>query len=136
MFRKKKKVKEDVQLDYTKWAEDFGFLTLIMNRKKAIIKDYIINVYSKQLSDDSYIRDEDIDPLVAGCVKEVMVNIGPKYRDFLIDKYFGTEANLVSFITEDYYADLVSSSIAANNRKIIKGISGKKASDIFKLNEK
>lgn len=135
MFGKKKKVKEEKPvLDYTKWAEDLGFLHLIMNRKKAIIKEYVIRVYSQQLNDDSYIRDEDIDPLITRCVSEVMNNIGRNYKTFLADKYFGDESQLIAYITEDYYAELVSESIKSNNKKIIKGLSGKKATDILKMN--
>ena len=51
VFSKKKIVKET---DYKTWEEDFGFLNLILKRKKGITKEFLIGIYATQKSDKDY----------------------------------------------------------------------------------
>lgn len=119
IFRKKK-VEESPKTysDYTTWENDFGFLNLVLSRKKGYTKEFNINVSSKQLSSTDYIRDNDIEPIVLATVDEVIEQLGENYKKFLIEKYFGKFVNLVEFITEDIYVDLVADSVARNGAKV------------------
>lgn len=123
LFNKKLKdnnlEKENKNLqDYTNWEKDLGFLNLILNRKKGITKEFLIGIYDKQKKDKDYLTDEELEPIISRVVNEVSVQIGEPYKNFLIKKYFGTESNLIIFITEDVYVDLVSDAINRNIKKI------------------
>ena len=118
MFGKKKKEPEKPVISYKDWEQDLGFLTLILNRKKGITKEYLINTYSLQKKDKDYITDEELDPIIENIVTNVITQLGGKYKAFLIEKYFGSEENLLAFITEDVYVDLVSDTINRNVGKI------------------
>lgn len=117
MFKKKKQ-EEKKQCDYTKWQEDLGFLQLILSRKKGITKEFIIHTYSSQKNNTGYLKDDEIEPIVENTVNDVLTAIGDNYRNFLIDKYFGTDKAFINYVTEDVYVDLVSDSINANQKKI------------------
>jgi len=104
---------------FTEWDKEMGFLFVKMNRKKNIIKNYFIDIYATQLpKDNDYIREEDISEQMADGVFEVFTEIGGRYRTHLIDKYFGSNAELIKFITEDFYVDLTAEVISKNNAKI------------------
>lgn len=118
MFGKKKQIPEKKTYNYIEWEKEFGFLNLIMTRKIRITKEFLIDVYNKQLSERDFLRDDDVEPLVDKGVKETLSQIGNNYKDFLIDKYFGTLENLVSFITEQFYVQLIAQTIDTNNKKI------------------
>lgn len=120
--------------DYTNLEKDFGFLTLILSRKKNITKEYLINIYSRQKSDTDYIQDEEIEPIISQVVEEVLSQIGDSYKNFLIEKYFGTYENLVIFVTEDVYVDLTSSAISRNIEKINKNVRKSALDVISKIN--
>ena len=69
MFGAKRQLEQKPE-DYTKWQEDFGFLNLILNRKKNITKQYVINVYSNQKSETDYMTDDELEPIIENIVKE------------------------------------------------------------------
>lgn len=136
MFGKKKEPQEvkPIFTNYTDWEKDLGFLNHIMTRKQNISLNFMINVYNKQLSEKDYIRDEDVEPIIDSDVKETLNDIGDAYKDFLVNKYFGSIENLTKYITQDFYVTLVGSTINTNNNKI-KANSQKKALDLIgKLN--
>ena len=131
----KKKQQPEKKQDYTNWDKDLGFLNLILSRKKGITKEFLINTYSLQKSDKDYLTDEEINPIVQNIVSEVLEQIGENYQNFLIEKYFGTQKSLISFITEDVYVDLISDSINRNTLKIKSGMYGKLVNTLGKLNK-
>lgn len=131
---KKKKAEVKPQISYTDWEKDFGFLNLIMSRKKGITKEFVIGIYSNQKSDKDYLTDEELDPHVQSAVNEVMSQIGDNYKNFLINKYFGTEENLLKFITEDIYVDLVSDTINRNIGKIKLTLQKQQMNMVSKMN--
>ena len=135
MFNKKKKTEEPKkEVDFTNWEKDFGFLMLIISRKKNITKEFFINVYNRQKDDKDYITDEELEPIITKIVTEVLEQIGDTYKDFLIEKYFGKKENLISFISEDVYVDLISDVINRNTKKISTNIQKKIIRNVGKMN--
>ena len=120
MFRKKKKLEATpLQFNnYLDWEKELGFLSHIMTRKQNITLNFLINVYSSQLNEKEYLRDEDIDPIIDKDVKETLDEISDAYKDFLISKYFGSIENLTKYITEDFYVTLAGATINTNKSKI------------------
>jgi hypothetical protein len=82
-----KKKKIQIEPDYKTWEDDFGFLSLILKRKKGITKEFLINIYSSQKSDKDYLSDEEINPIVERIILETMEQIGEEYQNFLIKKF-------------------------------------------------
>jgi hypothetical protein len=117
VFSKEKK-KIAVDNNYIEWEKDLGFLSLLMSRKKGIIKNYFINIFKTQLGPTDYIRDEDLEDMIQNSVVEVFSELSENYKDYLTVKYFGTDEGLVRFITEDFYVELTSEAIIQNNEKI------------------
>jgi hypothetical protein len=135
LFGKKKEVKPEIlYTDYINWDKDLGFLTLVITRKKNITKNYYINIYSTQLKNTDYIRDEDIQDIIVNGVNEVINELSPSYKTFLITKYFKDEKELVKFITEDFYVDLTSAAILQNSDKIKANMVRQRVSEIGKRN--
>jgi hypothetical protein len=121
LFSKKKEEVQPLkpQETFTEWEKEMGFLFTKMQRKKNIIKSFFIDIYDTQLvKDTDYIRDEDITEQIEKSVYEVFTEIGGRYRQHLVDKYFGSDAELIKFITEDFYVDLTSAAVNKNNTKI------------------
>ena len=116
MFFKKKIVKPEP--NYTTWEADFGFLNLILSRKKNITKEYLIGIYSEQKSKSDYLNDEELAPPIESVVSDVFEQIGDEYKNFLVRKYFGSVENLLKYITEDVYVDLTTYAINRNVAKI------------------
>ena len=135
MFNRKKTEETPKTPDYTNWEKDLGFLTLILTRKKNITKEYLINIYSKQKSDRDYLKDEEIEPIINNIIIETVEQIGSKYLNFIIEKYFGTRDNLIKFITEDVYVDLTSDAINRNIKKITTTLQNQKIGNLKKLNK-
>lgn len=119
MFNRKKEAQPTPPPDYTKWEQDFGFLNLILTRKKNITKEYLIGIYQKQKSASDYLTDEEIQPIVEDIIQEVINQIGTEYKQFLINKYFGSLENLVRYVSEDVFVDLTSDAIQRNVKKIM-----------------
>ena len=119
VFKKKKQTDQPAKpQSYTEWEKDFGFLNLVLTRKKNITKQFLISVFNNQKADKDYLSDEELDPIITNTVTEVNSQIGSEYKDFLITKYFGTEKNFLIFVTEDVYVDLISDAINRNVKKI------------------
>jgi hypothetical protein len=138
MWPFKKKIKDEkpkvLYTDYTNWEKDLGFLTLIMSRKKNITKNYYISIYSSQLKDTDYVRDEDLEDIIVNSVSEVVKELSGSYKEFLISKYFGNEKELVKFLTEDFYVDFTNSAITQNFDKIKQNATKKRVSSLNRLN--
>lgn len=109
----------------------FGFLNLILQRKKKIVEEFLINPSDKQLDGKSYLNDDDIEPMVESSVREAVSQIGDEYKNFLIKHYFGSEENMLVYITEDFYVDFVNDAVKRNSRKI-KFNANKKAIELVK----
>lgn len=133
---KKKTVIPLKEHDYTQTEKEFTFLTLILTRKKNITKEFIINVYTTQQADGDYLRDEDIEKTIGKIVDEVVSEIGDNYKNYLIKHYFGSFENLVKYISEDVYIDLVADAINRNSKKSASMLTKKATEVISKLNKK
>jgi hypothetical protein len=135
--KKQKEAKKEIKYtDYTNWEKDIGFLTLIITRKKNITKNYYINIYATQLKETDFIRDEDIQEIIISGVKEVIDEISPSYRNYLTEKYFKDENELIKFITEEFYVDLTSSAIMQNAEKVKNNMVRKRALAVGRQNLK
>jgi valyl-tRNA synthetase len=135
LFRRKKPVIQPDH-DYTQTEKEFTFLSLILTRKKNITKEFIINVYTTQQSDGDYLRDEDIEDIIGKIVNEVISEIGDNYKNYLVKHYFGSFENLVKYISEDVYVDLVADAINRNSKKSSTMLAKKATEVISKLNKK
>ena len=139
MFGRKKK-NEQPQLDVTKisvdWEKDFQFLNFIMQRKKAITKNYLVDIVTTQKEKDTYLTDSEIEPIIETSVLQTMDSIGGMYKEYLIKKYFGSEASLLSFIVEDFYVDLTSYAVNRNSEKIRKIYSERMVEQVSELNRR
>jgi hypothetical protein len=133
---KKKVSKKPVDSNYIEWEKELGFLMLIMSRKKNITKNYYINIFSTQLSSTDYIRDEDLEEIIAAGVVEVIKELSANYKEYLVTKYFSSESGLVKFITEEFYVDLTSAAINQNNTKIRDNMIKKKVNEMAMSNFK
>ena len=121
MFGKKKKIEPEKasELNYSQWETELGFLTLLMTRKKNIVKNYFIGIYKTQLvKDTDFIRDEDLEQAISDSIYEVFNEISPVYKNHLVYKYFGSEQELLKYITEDFYVDFTAAAISQNNEKV------------------
>lgn len=134
--KKKERPAKVTYTDYTNWEKDIGFLTLIMTRKKNISKNFYIGIYATQLKETDYVRDEDIEDIIVSGVKEVIAELSPAYKAYLVDKYFGSEAELTKFVTEDFYVDLTGAAIEQNRTKIRANAVRKRTIDIGRQNLK
>lgn len=128
---------KSVLLDYTKWEQDFGYLTLLINRKIEISKRFFLGILSDQLADSkNYIRDEDVQKEFNNIVSEIWNSISDNYKNFLVNKYFKDEQELIKFLAETVYSELVKIAITNNNDKISKIYSAELINKISELNKK
>lgn len=137
-FKKKKKPEQQTQIikyQYSDWDKDLGFLIYILNRKKNIVEKFIIDTYNDQKSSNDFLTDEEIEPVVTDICKEVTEGIGENYKKFLIDKYFGSQENLIKYISEDVYVSVVAASIEKNSGKISRVLSKKLVESVSSLNK-
>ena len=133
MFGKKKKIEpaKTPELNYSQWETELGFLTLLMTRKKNIVKNYFIGIYKTQLvKDTDFIRDEDLEQAISDSIYEVFNEISPVYKNHLVYKYFGSEQELLKYITEDFYVDLTAAAISQNNEKVRLSVLKKKVESL------
>jgi hypothetical protein len=132
MFNKRKKEIQPVkELNYTQWETELGFLNLLMTRKKNIVKNYFISIFKTQLvKDTDFIRDEDLEESISSSIFEVFNELSPAYKNHLVYKYFGSEDELLKFITEDFYVDLTAAAIAQNNEKVRLSVLKKKVENL------
>lgn len=135
-FRKKKLNTPEKEHDYTQCEKELFFLNLILTRKKNISKEFLIGVYNTQLTEKDYLRDEDIDEIIYKIVDEIVVEIGENYKNFLIKHYFGSIENLIKFISEDVYVELISDAINRNSNKSRTLLAKRASNMVSKLNNK
>lgn len=138
MFGKKKNIEPSIDWNKfsTDWSKDFEFLNFVMQRKKAITKNFLIDVVGGQKEKDTYLTDDEIEPIIEKNVIETDSLIRGDYREFLIHKYFGNAENYLAFIAEDYYVDLTAYAINKNSDKIRKIATAKLTSAITNLNKR
>lgn len=132
---RKKTAQTPVFHNYTNSDKELYFLNLILTRKKSITKEFLINVFTTQQSETDYIRDEDIEEIISKTVSEIITEIGDNYKNFLIFHYFGTEENLIKFIAEDVYVELVSDAINRNGKKAATALARKAAALVTNINK-
>lgn|SRR5574344_182056 len=137
LFHKKKVEPVQKVFDYTKWEADLGFLTLCINRKTKISSDYVIKALSNQLiNSNDYVRNEDISPEYVNIVNDVMISLSDNYKNFLIEKYFASEVELIKFVAETVYAALIDAAVLSNNKKMQKQFSDEMSKIILNNNIK
>lgn len=140
MFIRKKKLnellkKQNQNFDYTKWESDFGFLTLMINRKVQIAKQFFIIPMSEQVESKDFIHDSDLTKEYIKIVNEIWNSLSENYKKFLITKYFRDEKEVLNFLSETVYSELINSSININKEKISKSLSNMVLNTISKLNK-
>ena len=138
--RKKKKAEAGIPMDITKfsadWEKDFQFLNFIMQRKKSITRNFLVDVVTSQKEKDTYLTDAELEPIIERSVLQTMESISGAYKEYLILKYFGEEKNLLSFIVEDFYVDLTSYAVNKNSEKIKKIYSERMVEQVSELNRR
>jgi hypothetical protein len=120
MFNKKRKEEkiEEKEVSYIEWEKDFGFLEKLITRKKSVTENFLINIENSQRNEKDYLKDEDIVPIVEESVFSLISSIGAKYKNFLIEKYFGDLENFVKYLTEEFYIAYAIDTINKNTSKI------------------
>ena len=136
-MKKKNKIEEKKpEFVYKDFEADFGFLNLILERKKGIAKQFFINVYASQKLDTDPITDEEVEGIISNVITDTITGIGDNYKNFLIEKYFGTVENLIKHISENVYIDLISEAIRSNNIKITAKLRKQSLEVLNKMNNK
>ena len=137
MFGKKKKVEAPKAYDYTKWESDLGFLTLTITRKINIAKEFNLKILGDQLKEDNaFIGDKDITDLYQTTTADIYDSLADAYKQYLIEKYFGTEKAFIAFIAETVIEELIVTAIEKNNLKIKTKYSREMVDAISELNNK
>lgn len=107
--------------DFSGWESDFGFLMMCMQRELNMTIDMNVKIFAAQLDKPTdYVRDEDMYSPYIKSVNAVYDMLSDHYKQFLIDKYFGSEKMLVTFIAETIYSEIVKAANEANTTKIKK----------------
>jgi hypothetical protein len=132
---------EIIMYDYREWEEDLGFLTLCISRKTSMIQNYVINIFSQNMSLDKdggtnkFIHDSDIMDAYEKTVKDVINCLSDNYVAYLVSKYFNGRDELIRFVSESVYVNIVNSAISANKDKINKEYLAEFDKQIQKLNK-
>lgn len=134
-MRKKKEEFNVLSLNVD-WSKDYELLNFVMQRKKNITKNYVINIITTQKEKDTYLTDVELDPIIEKSVMETIASIDGLYKDYLIKKYFGSLDNLVAFVAEDFYVELTAHAINKNTEKIKRIVTEKVVRNISDLNNK
>lgn len=111
------KQKQSQALEYRNWEKDLGFLHSLMESKKDSVKRFSLDVFNRQLG-KGIIHDEDIAQVVELIVGEIIVSLSPMYQDFLIERYFRDQGELIKYVTEDVLMELSAYAINKNHEKI------------------
>ena len=145
MIIRKKKLQELISAaknsglatNYNNWENDFGFLTLVLNRKIQISKQFFITPMSEQVENEKdYIHDTDIEKEYPNIVSDIYNMLSDNYKNFLIVKYFKDESELITFISETVYAELSNFALEKNKKKITREYSKAMINSLSKLNKK
>jgi len=105
---------------YSAWEQDFGFLTLILTRNINMHKVFFIEPYVKQLEGSATIKDDEITKSIADIVESVFKALSDNYIDFLVKKYFKDESELLDFISDEVYVEVLKNATDANRTKLNK----------------
>lgn len=101
------------------WENDFGFLMMCMQRELNMTIDMNVKIFAAQLEKSTdYVKDADMLEPYTKSVNSVYEMMSDQYKQFLIDKYFGGEKMLITFIAETIYSEIVKAANDANNTKI------------------
>lgn len=118
IFRRKKKQPVNINLNYTTWEADFGFLTLLLTKEINANRTFIINPMSTQMDGYGTIKDSDVSETIEIVATNVLSSLSNNYKQFLLMKYFRDEEALVSFIVTTVYLEIFKASTEANMSKI------------------
>ena len=123
MFGKKKKINKDnipaKFQAYNDWENDFGYLTLIMTRRINLAKKYDITLFAKMLENKAdFVKQNDVEPIYINTTNQIYSMLSQNYKNFLIEKYFGEDKNLLYFIEELVLDEFISAGIGLNEEKI------------------
>lgn len=107
--------------DFDGWENDFGFLMMCMQRELNMTIDMNVKIFAAQLEKSTdYVKDADMLEPYTKSVNSVYDMMSDHYKQFLIDKYFGTEKSLITFIAETIYSEIVKAANDVNGTKIKK----------------
>jgi len=142
MFGKKKQNDKPI-MNYVNWEADFGFLLLMINTKVRYAKTFNIQAFAQLLKNkNDFIHDKDIDGeeneadnVYLETVDEIYSSLSNNYKNYLIEKYFGTEKALITFISESVREDILISAIQENQNKIKKDYAEKSIATVSELNQ-
>lgn len=125
MFGKSKKKKALIQqanvvdLNYSSWEKDLGFLDLIMKQKIEIAKQYDILLFAQMLKEKTdYIKQDDIQEIYTETSRQIYESIGDAYKNYLVKKYFGEDKQLLIYIEENVLHSFITTAIELNNNKM------------------
>lgn len=139
MFNKNKKNKEEapkIPVSYANWEQDFGFLTLVLARQVNMNNIFYIDAYSSQLDKFDTLKDSDLKDAHIEIVYNVYKTFSKTYTDFLINKYFANEEELIQFISDNVYIELLNKADAKNKEKIRQFMYKKTVKNINAINLK
>jgi hypothetical protein len=122
-------------INYKDWQQDFGFLSLLLSRKEKKAAEMYIQMLSQQNGDDATIKDDQLEEVIQRVVMDVYSSLSMPYRVYMSEKYFGSNENLLSYITEDVYTNLSMTAIDSNTEKAKKVFNKQRMDTIKRLNE-
>ena len=124
------------QFDYSKYDEDFKYLHYIINRERDIALNYILNPMEIQFDEKLPITDNDVNNVVADVSEKVLGYLGDSYKTYLVNKYFTTLENLITYIVEEVQTFLTSHAIIKNFDRAKRNLIKDRQISIFDMNEK
>ena len=124
------------QFDYSKYDEDFKYLHYIINRERDIALNYILNPMEIQFDEKLTITDNDVNNVVADVSEKVLGYLGDSYKTYLVNKYFTTLENLITYIVEEVQTFLTSHAIIKNFDRAKRNLIKDRQISIFDMNEK
>lgn len=124
------------QFDYSKYDEDFKYLHYMINRERDIALNYILNPMEIQFDEKLTITDNDVNNVVADVSEKVLGYLGDSYKTYLVNKYFTTLENLITYIVEEVQTFLTSHAIIKNFDRAKRNLIKDRQISIFDMNEK
>ena len=112
-----KKTKTEPVINLSTWENDLSFLYLIMERKKRLLKTFIIDVMDEVLTQTHSFKDDEILEEIENTVSEVYDTLSLNYIRTLTFKYFKDDERLIEFISEDVYMFVIEEVMAKNLEK-------------------
>lgn len=114
LFRRKKQEPEK-EVTYVDWEKELGFLDVLVRRELNIIR----NIFSDlQATDEGrHIDDERVSSVVTTSVGDVVAALSPKYLDFLGEKYFDGNDEVIKYITNTLYIATMSDVLKIHDQR-------------------